>query len=48
MFIELDNAASSELISKNHRTNLRFVKVCPHMHISSAICVQSVLDSRKE
>jgi hypothetical protein len=41
LFIALDDAASSELISKNGDVTL-------YMHISCAICVQSVRDSIKE
>jgi hypothetical protein len=48
LFIVLDDAASSELISKNDRPIIRFLKVCRHMHISCAICVQSVRDIIKE
>jgi hypothetical protein len=47
-FITLDDAASSELISKNDSPIIRLLKICQHMHISCAICVQSVRDSMKE
>jgi hypothetical protein len=39
LFIVLDDAASSELISKNDSPIIRLLKVCRHMHISCAICV---------
>jgi hypothetical protein len=48
LFIALDDTASSELISKNDSPIIRLLKVCRHMHISCAICVQSVRDSIKE
>jgi hypothetical protein len=48
LFIALDDAASSELISKNDSPIIRLLKVCRHIHISCAICVQSVYDSIKE
>jgi hypothetical protein len=48
LFIALDDAASSELISKNDSPIIRLLKVCRHMHITCAICVQSVRDSIKE
>jgi hypothetical protein len=48
LFIALDDAVSSELISKNDSPIIRLLKVCRHMHISCAICIQSVRDSIKE
>jgi hypothetical protein len=48
LFIVLDDAASSELISKNDSPIIRLLKVCQHMHISCDICVQSVRDNIKE
>jgi hypothetical protein len=48
LLILLDDAASSELISKNDSPIKRLLKECRHMHISCAICVQSVRDSIKE
>jgi hypothetical protein len=48
LFIALDSAASSELISNNGSPIIRLLKVCRDMHISCAICVQSVHDSIKE
>ena len=48
LFIALDDAASSELISKNDSPIIRLLKVCRHMQISCAIYVQSVRDSIKE
>jgi hypothetical protein len=48
LFIALDDAASSELISKNDNPIIRLLKVCRHMHISCTICLQSVRDSIKE
>jgi hypothetical protein len=47
-FIALDDVDSSKLISKNDSPIIRLLKVCRHMHISCAICVQSVRDSIKE
>jgi hypothetical protein len=41
-FIILDDAASSELISKNNSPIIQLLKVCRHLHISCAICVQTV------
>jgi hypothetical protein len=48
LFIALNDAASSELKSKNDSPISRLLKVCRHMHISCDICVQSVHDSIKE
>jgi hypothetical protein len=48
LFIVLEDAASSELISKNDSPIIRLLKVCMHMHISCAICVQIIHDSIKE
>jgi hypothetical protein len=48
LFIALDDAASSELISKNDSPIIRLLKVWRHLHITCAICVQSVPDSIKE
>jgi hypothetical protein len=48
LFIALDDAASSELISNNDSPIIRFLKICRHMYISCAICVQSVRDRIKE
>jgi hypothetical protein len=48
LFIALDDAASLELISKNDSPIIRLLKVCRHMHIGCAICVQSIRDSIKE
>jgi hypothetical protein len=48
LFIAFDDASSSELISKNDSSIIRLLNVCRHMHISCAICVQSVRDSIKE
>jgi hypothetical protein len=48
LFITLDDDASSELISKNDSPIIRLLKVYRYMHISYAICVQSVHDSIKE
>jgi hypothetical protein len=48
LFIALDDAASSEVISKNDSSIIRLLKVCRRMHISCAICVQRVRDSIKE
>jgi hypothetical protein len=41
-YISLDDATSSELISKNDSPIIRLLKVCRRMHISCAICAQSV------
>jgi hypothetical protein len=40
LFIALDDAASSELISKNDSLIIRLLKVCRHMHISCAMCTK--------
>jgi hypothetical protein len=48
LFSALDDAASSELRSKNDRPIIRLLKVCRHMLISCSICVQSVRDNIKE
>jgi hypothetical protein len=48
LFIALDDAASSALISKHDSSIISLSKVCRHMHISCAICVQSVRDSIKD
>jgi hypothetical protein len=48
LFIILDAAASSELISKNNSSIIQFLKVCRHLHISCAVCIQTVRDSIKE
>jgi hypothetical protein len=48
LFIALDDAVSSELISKNNIPIIRLLKVCRHMHITCAICVQSLRDRIKE
>jgi hypothetical protein len=48
LFITLDDTASSELISKNDSPIIRLLNVCRYIHISCAICVQTVRDSFKE
>jgi hypothetical protein len=48
LFIFLDDAASSELISKNNAPFIQLLKICRHMHTSCAICVQTVRDCIKE
>jgi hypothetical protein len=48
LFIALDDAAFSELISKNESPIIRLSKVCRYMHISCAICVQSARNSINE
>jgi hypothetical protein len=48
LFIIVDDSASSEQISKNDSAIIRLLKVCRNIHISCAICVQSVRDSIKE
>jgi hypothetical protein len=48
LFIILDDAASSELISKNNSPIIQLLKVCRQLHISCAICVQTIRDSIKE
>jgi hypothetical protein len=48
LFIILDDDASSELISKNNSPIIQLLKVCRHLHISCAICAQTVRDRIKE
>jgi hypothetical protein len=42
LFIKLDGATLSELISENNVHIIQLLKICRHMHISCAICVQNV------
>ncbi|GMO20089.1 MAG: hypothetical protein Ta2E_11210 [Mycoplasmoidaceae bacterium] len=48
LFIILDDAASPELISKNDAPLIKKLKVCWHLHLGIAFCVQIVWDSIKE
>jgi hypothetical protein len=48
LFIILDDADFSELKSKNNSPFIQLLKVCRYLHISCAICVQTVPDSIKE
>jgi hypothetical protein len=48
LFIALNDAASSELISKNDSPIIRLFKVCKYTYFTCAICVQSVRYSIKE
>jgi hypothetical protein len=48
LFIILDEAASSELISKNNAYIIQLLKIYQHMYISCVICVQTVRDHIKK
>ncbi|GMO19560.1 MAG: hypothetical protein Ta2E_10530 [Mycoplasmoidaceae bacterium] len=48
LFIILDDAASSDLISQNDAPIINQLKVFRHLHLGIAICVQTVRDSIKD
>jgi hypothetical protein len=48
LFIILNYADSSELISKNNVPIFQLLKICGYMHIICAICVRTIRDSIKE